>query len=112
MVGLLLLCEELPEEPMRALLTGRPALLMLISSISVARSASRALRMIGGHHQVDKLETELDAPSAKESRDSAQDFYPSPGGTRALLPWPTIARTVCHRRAGRRAVAALALESR
>ena len=97
MVGLLL-CEELPEA-VRTLLTDvQHDLFDLGGEICIP-----GMQMISGH-QVDKLESELDA--FNEDLEPLKDFI-LPGGTRAAA-LAHHARTVCRR--AERAVVALALE--
>ena len=94
----LLLCEELPEA-VRTLLTDvQHDLFDLGGEICIP-----GMQMISGH-QVDKLETELDA--LNEDLEPLKDFI-LPGGTRAAAV-AHHARTVCRR--AERAVVALALE--
>ena len=94
----LLLCEELPEA-VRTLLTDvQHDLFDLGGEICIP-----GMQMISGH-QVDKLETELDA--LNEDLEPLKDFI-LPGGTRAAA-LAHHARTVCRR--AERAVVALALE--
>ncbi|MBX3685515.1 MAG: cob(I)yrinic acid a,c-diamide adenosyltransferase [Rhodocyclaceae bacterium] len=94
----LLLCEELPEA-VRTLLTDvQHDLFDLGGEICIP-----GMQMISGH-QVDKLESELDA--FNEDLEPLKDFI-LPGGTRAAA-LAHHARTVCRR--AERAVVALALE--